>query len=144
MIICRFKSPPTAPPIFVIDPQNVTVVVDDLVSLNCSAQATPPPNITWVLIYDNGTMATIVDDDTFNISVSEGEAVTSVLTFIADSAMAGVLSFFCEANNNVTDSQSNTSVVTIHSKSIGRPYLYMQTTNVLYYCHSSLRLPHVP
>ena len=119
MIICCFKSPPTAPPMFVVDPQNITVVVGDLVSLNCSAQATPPPYITWMLIFSNGTMATIVDDDVFNISVSEEEEVTSVLTFIADSAMAGILSFFCEANNNVTESQSNVSVVTIQSKSVG-------------------------
>ena len=96
------------------------MVVGDLVSLNCSAQATPPPYITWVFSDGNGTEVAVVDDVIFNISISQGagDEVTSVLTFIADSAMAGSNTFFCVANNSITSIQSNTSIVTIQSKSV--------------------------
>ena len=70
--------------------------------------------------FSNDTTVTVIEDATFNISsqLSDEENVrTSVLTFFADLTMADVNRFFCVANNTVTSVMSNTSIVTIQSKS---------------------------
>lgn len=106
----------TVAPNFTVNPEDLLAVVGDIVVLTCSAQATPPPNITWE--FGNGT--TVVDDDLFNISFPlEGdETTTSVLSFLAREDLAGsaMLMFRCMATNDVGNATSDTATVTIQSK----------------------------
>lgn len=112
---------PTAPPIFVLDPQNTTVTIGNTVTLICSAKATPLPNITWINQNSNGT---VMDEDVFNVSFSTTSDVrTSELTFVAGQALAGVNRFCCLANN------SESAVVIVESKCIITARLY--TINIM-------------
>ena len=100
---------------FTVDPQDLTAIVGDFITLNCSVQATPLPNVTWV--YGNGTA--IMDNDIFNISSSfMDDVTTSTLSFTGGEDMAGISMFLCVATNVVRDQQSDTAIVTIQSRSM--------------------------
>ena len=105
----------TVAPNFTVNPEDLLAVVGDFISLTCSAQATPLPNITWE--FSNGTA--IMDDNLFNISFSrERDVTTSVLSFDAreDLTSPPVLTFRCVATNDVGNATSDTATVTVQSK----------------------------
>ena len=104
----------TVAPNFTVNPEDLLAVVGDSINLTCSAQATPPSNITWE--FNNGT--TIMNDNLFSISSFEGDVTTSVLSFVAgeDLASPPVLMFRCVATNDVGNATSDTATVTIQSK----------------------------
>ena len=106
----------TVAPNFIVNPEDILAVVGDVISLTCSAQATPLPIITWE--YGNGTA--ITDDDLFNISSSfVGDVATSVLSFVGEEELASPpsLTFRCVAANGVgNDTISDTATVTIQSE----------------------------
>ena len=70
-------------PVFTLDPESTIAIVDDQITLNCSAEAMPiAPYIIWV----NGNGERIVDGDIFSISsllAEDSNSVTSRLTFTA-------------------------------------------------------------
>ena len=125
---------PAAPPVFTVDPQNMTVSAGYPVSLTCSAQATPLPDITWV---DTDTNSTILDDSIFNITFStSGYVQTSVLTFTPSMDMVGPNRYHCVANNTVRVVESETAVLNVNSKllCIMNTYTCTNYTCTLLFC----------
>lgn len=84
------------PPFVESSPLDTEVVINDSVSLSCSASGVPLPNITW----SRTGYGELMNSTNYLITNVQGDSITSLLTVV--SAMQGDTGHYnCTAENSV-------------------------------------------
>ena len=92
-------------PVFITDPNNITQLVGDNVTLFCSARAVPPPSIVW---QKDGVP--LPSDDEMVTSNVVGVNMSSSL-FLSLLQFSDTAGYSCMASNELVSVQSSTSAI---------------------------------
>ena len=104
---------------------SVTNVLSTSVSLSCTVEGVPSPNVTWIRFSGGGFPETEYQEgnttDNGRIisinSTPSGVMVTSVFT-IDSTLVLDTASYICMASNDLGSANSSTTVITVHGESL--------------------------